>query len=285
MSATSTAADRYRYRGRFAPSPTGPLHAGSLVAALASWLDARAHGGRLAGAHRGCRHAALRCRRRRDAFILGQLASHAASTPDEPPVWQSTDAETLVRVTRSHRLVGEAHGPIPADAPAGTSTRHLHALGIERRKGAANLSTREPAGTGLRGKPARALRMLVGAVTGRRRPNPLSDRLARQASRRRSARTSRDEVGDFVLKRADGLVGLSAGGRRRRRGARHRPTWSAARISTDNTPRQIHLQRRAAAWRRQGICTRRSCSAADGAKLSKQNGAQALDHVATRWPP
>ena len=70
------------YCGRFAPSPTGPLHAGSLVAALASWLMPGPWRP-LAGAHRGCRPAALHPGA--EEVIPSQLAACGLHPDDDEP--------------------------------------------------------------------------------------------------------------------------------------------------------------------------------------------------------
>ena len=252
------------YRGRFAPSPTGPLHAGSLVAALASWLDARAHGGtwlvRIEDVD------TPRCVPGADTLILQQLAA-CGLVSDEPVVWQSQRG--ALYQTALDRLIDQGRA-----YPCACSRKDIEAalaargLSRERHHAAVYPGTCRPDRGGLQGRPARAWRFRVpdGAeATVRWTDRRVGEQVQDVAT----------EVGDFVLKRADGLwayqlaVVVDDGAQ----GITH---VVRGQDLTDNTPRQVLLQR-ALGLPTPAYMHTPLVLGPNGEKLSKQNGAQPLD--------
>ena len=251
------------YVGRFAPSPTGLLHAGSLVAALASWLDARAHQGswlvRIEDVD------TPRCIPGAGEQILNQLA-RCGLVPDGPVLWQSQRGEIYQQALDQLIAQGLAY-------PCGCSRKDIEAAQTsptERHHAQVYPGTCR---AGLNGKPARAWRLNVQAV---RKARGLPA-VTRWTDRRlgEQAEDVEKEVGDFVLRRADGLWAYQLAV----------VVDDAAQGVTDvvrgedladNTTRQIVLQQAL------GLPTPRYMHTplvlgANGEKLSKQNGAQALD--------
>ena len=208
------------YRGRFAPSPTGPLHFGSLVAAVASWVDARAAGGEWlvriedVDTPRTVPGAADDILRTLEAFGLGW---------DGEVTWQSRRAP-LYRVALE-RL--EAQGVVYR---CRCSRRELADSGLPGIEGAVYPGTCRalalaPAEPG-------ADRVITGGE-----PLGFVDRVQGAVSQRLDS-----QVGDFVLRRRDGLFAYQLAV----------VVDDAEQGITDvvrgadlllSTPRQIHLQR------------------------------------------
>jgi glutamyl-Q tRNA(Asp) synthetase len=250
------------YVGRFAPSPTGPLHAGSLVAALGSWLDARAAGGRwllrIEDVDRP------RCVAGAAEVILEQLA-RCGLVPDEPPVRQSQREAAYGEALAKLRAVGLAYD-------CGCTRREIDEALAAGGQAHGRDAERVYPGTcrhGLQGRPARAVRLL----TLRQGERVVIDWCDRRLGAQRQDVTH--EVGDFVLQRADGpwayqlavVVDDAAQG-----------ITQVVRGEdlADNTPRQMLLQRDLG-LPTPGYLHLPLVLAADGRKLSKQNGARALD--------
>ncbi|WP_194714126.1 tRNA glutamyl-Q(34) synthetase GluQRS [Noviherbaspirillum soli] len=242
------------YRGRFAPSPTGPLHAGSLVAAMASFLDARAHGGAWLLRIEDIDEA--RALPEAAQAIMQCLQAHGMQW-DGKPLWQS-------RRKALYQAAFERLGD--AVYPCGCSRREI----ADSRLGVASDGAAVYPGTcrhGLApGRAPRAWRLRVPDQVIR-----FNDRWIGPVSQHLST-----EVGDFVLKRADGywayqlavvVDDAECGITDVVRGA----------DLLDSTARQIYLQRLL------GYPTPRTMHVPvlqneRGEKLSKQTGAAALDN-------
>lgn len=246
------------YVGRFAPSPTGPLHAGSLVAALASYLDAKAHQGQWRVRIEDIDEA--RTVPGAAEAILRYLQAFGMQWDGEV-VWQSK--RKLLYQAAYERLGVNAY-------PCGCSRKEI----ADSRVGVASDGAAIYPGTcraGLQpGKTPRALRLRVPEADDPAATIRFEDRWQGSTSQNLA-----NEVGDFVLKRADGFWAYQLavvvddaeqGVTDVVRGA----------DLLDSTARQIYLQRLL------GFSTPRYLHVpvvvnAEGEKLSKQTGARALD--------
>ena len=273
------------YRGRFAPSPTGPLHAGSLVAALASWLDARAHGGQRlvrmedVDTPRTVPGAAAR--------ILQQLADCGLQS-DEPVAWQSARCalyqealDQLIAAGLAYPCACSRKEIEAAIALAGEQrARHTelvypgtcrHGLVPGRDSGHTPCAWRLRTDTHMENEPIALVEYTHTAI------NLVAHHTIAWHDLRLGAQQQdvTAEVGDFVLKRADGcftyqlavVVDDSA----------QSITQVVRGVDlADNTARQILLQRALGLTTPQYLHTPLVLGA-NGEKLSKQNGALALD--------
>ncbi|MEX3938797.1 tRNA glutamyl-Q(34) synthetase GluQRS [Paraburkholderia sp. BR10937] len=257
------------YRGRFAPSPTGPLHFGSLVSALASWLDARAHGG--AWLVRVEDIDGPRTVPGAAEDILATLAAFGFHA-DEPPEWQSR--RTGLYRAALDRLVASGHV-----YPCGCTRKEIADSQLRAHQRNTTLIYPGTCRDGLHGKSARAWRLRV----------PDEDAVDVPAGAHANAALIRfddrwqgpqhqnlaTEVGDFVLLRADGQWAYQLAVVVDDADQRITHVVRGADL-LDSTARQIWLQQclgvPTPAYLHVPVVTN-----ADGEKLSKQTGAQALD--------
>ena len=173
-----------QYTGRFAPSPTGPLHFGSLIAAVASYADAKSNQGqwllRIEDLDPPREHPGA-------ADSFPRLLEHYGFAWNGPILRQSTRGEAYRAALDALR---EARKAFPC-----ACTR----AELERAPAGAAAGERVYPGTcrnGISpGRSARSWRLSVGAE-----PITFMDRV----QGRQSQNLARD-VGDFVISRADGL--------------------------------------------------------------------------------
>ena len=185
------------YRGRFAPSPTGPLHAGSLVAALGSWLDARKNGGKWL-----LRIEDLdipRCVSGAAQQIQSQLLACGLSW-DEEIIYQS---QRQVAYQRALERLNALQLVYPCVCSRQTIANALASTGIEtpRNHEMVYPGTCRPAN--LIGRPAESLEDIKKAWRIALPPDcHIEFKDLALGIQRQNLNT---EVGDFVLRRSDGL--------------------------------------------------------------------------------